>query len=414
MNKILALALISTLYALPLHAETAAMDTHEDILNSNPNLSLHDVLQKTIARSPQQAVLAAQKFEVLAKQKMATSTLPLSPSVTVYHQNDTLGSGRNERDWQAELELPIWLPKQRDSREKVAEFSADNLTANTESLQLQVAGALRDAVWDISLKKNEAQLYQEKLVNAQKLEADIQRKYQAGELAKTDLMLVQQETLLAEKNLLRANAELMHARFRYSQLTGLNEIPENYDEAQSSLENFEQSSLWKAAEAKVSLAKSERDLSVVERRENPQVILNARSAQGAFDNQYNQSVGIKIRIPFDTEVRSAPLLAASEQVVGEAYSQREKLRLMLEANLHEAEHNLFISKKELALAEQQFNIAKNSTELAQKAYSLGELDLMSLLRIQSQTFEAEKSFTTRQLQVKWDTARYNQAVGVLP
>jgi outer membrane protein, heavy metal efflux system len=414
MNKILALALFAALYALPLHAETAAMDTHEDVLNSNPNLSLHDVLQKTIARSPQQAVLAAQKFEVLAKQKMATSTLPLSPSVTVYHQNDTLGSGRNERDWQAELELPIWLPKQRDSRQKVAEFSADNLTANTESLQLQVAGALRDAVWDISLNKNEAQLYQQKLVNAQKLEADIQRKYQAGELAKTDLMLVQQETLLAEKNLLRANAELMHARFRYSQFTGLNEIPENYDETQSSLENFEQSALWKAAEAKVSLAKSERDLSIVERRENPQVILNARSAQGAFDTQYNQSVGIKIRIPFDTEVRSAPLLAASEQVVGETYSQREKLRLMLEANLHEAEHNLLISKKELSLAEQQFNIAKNSTELAQKAYSLGELDLMSLLRIQSQTFDAEKSYTTRQLQVKWDTARYNQAVGVLP
>jgi outer membrane protein, heavy metal efflux system len=414
MNNILALALITVLHALPLHAETTAMDTHEDTLNSNPNLSLHDVLQKTIARSPQQAVLAAQKFDVLAKQKMATSTLPLSPSVTVYHQNDTLGSGRNERDWQAELELPIWLPKQRDSRAKVAELSADNLTANTEGLQLQVAGALRDAVWDISLNKNEAQLYQQKLVNAQKLEADIQRKYQAGELAKTDLMLVQQETLLAEKNLLRANAELMHARFRYAQLTGLNEIPENYDETQSSLENFEQSSLWKAAEAKVSLAKSERDLSVVERRENPQVILNARSAQGAFDTQYNQSVGIKIRIPFDTEVRSAPLLAASEQVVGEAYSQQEKLRLMLEANLHEAEHNLFISKKELSLAEQQFNIAKNSTELAQKAYNLGELDLMSLLRIQSQTFEAEKSYTTRQLQVKWDTARYNQAVGVLP
>ncbi|MGZ8271885.1 MAG: TolC family protein [Methylophilus sp.] len=414
MNKSLMLALIAALCASPLYAETVAHDAHEDVLNTNPNLSLHDVLQKTIQRSPQQAILAAQKYQVLAKQKMATSMLPLSPSVSIYHQNDTLGSGRNERDWQAELELPIWLPKQKDSRSKVAELSADNLNADTESLQLQVAGALRDSVWDISLNKNEALLYQQKLVNAQKLEADIQRKFQAGELAKTDLMLVQQETLLAEKNLLRANAELMHARFRYSQLTGLNEIPENYDETQSSLENFEQSSLWKAAEAKVSLAKSERDLSVVERRENPQVILNARSAQGAFDTQYNQSVGIKIRIPFDTEVRSAPLLAASEQVVGEAYSQREKLRLMLEANLHEAEHNLLISKKELSLAEQQFNIAKNSTDLAQKAYNLGELDLMSLLRIQSQTFEAEKSYTTRQLQVKWDTARYNQAVGVLP
>ncbi len=414
MNKSLMLALIAALYASPLYAETVAHDAHEDVLNTNPNLSLHDVLQKTIQRSPQQAILAAQKYQVLAKQKMATSMLPLSPSVSIYHQNDTLGSGRNERDWQAELELPIWLPKQKDSRSKVAELSADNLNADTESLQLQVAGALRDAVWVIALNKNEADLYQQKLINAEKLEADIQRKFQAGELAKTDLMLVQQETLFAQKNLIRAKAELMHARFRYSQLTGLNEIPENYEEIQSALENFEQSPQWKAAEAKVSLAKSERDLSIVERRENPQVILNARSAQGAFDTSYNQSVGIKIRIPFDTGVRSAPLLAESEQVLWESVSQRERLRLMLEADLHEAEHNLSISKKELSIAEQQFSIAKNSTELAQKAYTLGELDLMSLLRIQSQTFEAEKSYTTRQLQVKWDTARYNQAVGVLP
>jgi outer membrane protein TolC len=108
------------------------------------------------------------------------------------------------------------------------------------------------------------------------------------------------------------------------------------------------------------------------------------------------------------------VLAASEQAYGEAMSQREKLRRTLEADLHEAEHNLLVSKKELLLAEQQFKIADNSAKLAQKAYNLGELDLMRLLRIQSQTFEAERSYTTRQLQVKWDTARYNQAVGVLP
>jgi len=414
MNKILAFAFIAIWYTASSYAETITPDSHEDTLTINPNLSLHDVLQKTIAHSPQQAMLAAQKYEVVAKQKMATSTLPLSPSVSIYHQNDTLGSGRNERDWQAELELPIWLPNQKDSRAKVAQFSEDNLTADTASLQIQVAGALRDAVWDVALNKNEVELYQQKLVSAEKLEADIQRKFNAGELAKTDLMLVQQETLLAQKNLIRANAELMHAKFRYTLLTGLNEIPANNDEVQSSLETFEQSSLWLAAEAKVALARSERDLSVVERRENPQVILNARSSQGAFDTQYNQSVGIRIRIPFDTEVRSAPMLAASEQVLGKAMSERENLRLRLEANLHEAEHNLSISKKELNLAEQQFNISKSSADLAQKAYNLGELDLMSLLRIQSQTFEAEKSYTTRQLQVKWDTARYNQAVGVLP
>jgi outer membrane protein, heavy metal efflux system len=414
MKKVLTLALIATLYATPLHAASLSEDVHEDILTSNPNLSLHDVLQKTIARSPQQVILAAQKYQVSAKQKMATSTLPMAPSISVYHQNDTLGSARNERDWQAEFEFPVWLPKQKDARSNVAQMSADNLYADSESLQLQVAGALRDAVWNIALNKNEVTLYQQKLALAQKLEANIQRKQQAGELAKTDLMLVQQETLLAQKNLIRAEAELMHARFRYSLLTGINEIPEQYDESLSDLEGFEQSSQWKAAQTKIALAQSERSLSMVEKRENPQVILNARSARGAFDNQYNQSVGIKIRIPFDTEVRSAPLLAASEQVLAEAVSQRDNLSLMLQANLHEAEHNLSISKKELSLAEQQFNIAKSSSDLALKAYDLGELDLMSLLRIQAQSFEAERSYSSRQIQVKWDTARYNQAVGVLP
>lgn len=418
MNKIVIFVLLSALNVSSIYAATLSeavhAETHEDVLSTNSSLSLREVLEKTIARSPQQAILAAQKFEVLAKQKMAESALPLSPSVSLLHQNDTLGSGRNERDWQAQLELPIWLPKQKSARARVAEFSASNLDVNTDQLQLQVAGALRDAVWIVELNKNEVELYQQKLSNAEKLEADIQKKFQAGELAKTDLMLVQQETLLAHKNLIRAEAELMHAHFRYSQLTGLNEIPENVEEGQSSLAGFEQSSQWKSAEAKVALAQSERDLSAVERRENPHIIFNARSSQGAFDTQYNQSVGVQIRIPFDTEVRSAPILAASEQVYGEAISQRENLRRLLETDLHEAEHNLLVSKKELSIAAQQFDIAKNSAELAQKAYRLGELDLMSLLRIQSQTFEAERGYTTRQLQVKWDIARYNQAVGVLP
>jgi outer membrane protein, heavy metal efflux system len=418
MNKIVIFVLLTALNVSTIYAATLSKEVHEeihaDVLSTNSRLSLREVLEKTIARSPQQAVLAAQKYEVVAKQKMADSILPLSPSVSLLHQNDTIGSGRNERDWQAQLELPVWLPKQKSARARVAEFSASNFEMSTDQLQLQVAGALRDAVWIVALNRNEVELYQQKLSHAEKLEADIRRKFEAGELAKTDLMLVQQETLLAQKNLIRAEAELMHAHFRYSQLTGLNEIPENVDESQSALIDFYQSPRWKSAEAKVALAQSERDLSAVERRENPHVIFNARSSQDAFDVQYNQSVGVQIRIPFDTEVSSAPILAASEQVYGEAISQRESLRRLLETDLHEAEHNLLVSKKELSIADQQFNIAKSSEELAQKAYHLGELDLMSLLRIRSQSFEAERGYTTRQLQVKWDIARYNQAVGVLP
>ena len=82
--------------------------------------------------------------------------------------------------------------------------------------------------------------------------------------------------------------------------------------------------------------------------------------------------------------------------------------------MHEAEHNLSVSRAELTIAAKQHAVAKESFNLAQKAFQLGESDLVSLLRVQAQAFEAERTYTTRQIQVQWDIARYNQTVGVLP
>ena len=152
----------------------------------------------------------------------------------------------------------------------------------------------------------------------------------------------------------------------------------------------------------------------VERRENPQVLINARTQRGPFDNAYNDSVGLKVRIPLDSEVRSAPLQASAEEAVGSAVTERESIRFSLETALHEAEHNLSVSQEELRIATKQHEIAQESLRLARKAFQLGETDLVNLVRVQTQTFETERAYQIRQIQLKWDIARYNQAVGVLP
>jgi len=330
------------------------------------------------------------------------------------HQNDTMGSGRGERDWQAEVELPVWLPNQRLNRQKVADATENTLASSRESLKLQVAGLLRDGLWDIAMNDSNVELANQRLETAKSLQHDVERRYQAGEMAKTDLMLAQQETLMAEKARLLAEAELMHARHRYFVLTGLREIPAQYQEQLSTLGDYYQSPLWLEYEAKVNQAQDERNLTAVERRENPQLLFNTRSQRGPFDTSYNDSVGLKVRIPLDSEVRSAPLQAAAEVVVGNAITERESLRMMLDTALHEAEHNLGVTRAELEIASQQAAIAKESLRLARKAFQLGETDLVSLLRVQAQTYEAEKAYNTRQIQLQWNIARYNQAVGVLP
>jgi len=399
---------------LPPAAQANQHVDHFDELVVNPGLHLSEVLEKAYARAPMQASLQSRDVMVSARNRVANALLPSAPAVNLIHQNDAIGSGRGERDWQAELELPVWLPKQRDNRMKVAEAIQASTGATRQSLKLQVAGQLREAVWNIAVNENSLSLALNKLQVAKKLQSDVDKRYRAGELAKTDAMLAEQETLRVEKEKVRAEAELMHARHRYYVLTGLRELPANYAEKQSDLEDYSQSPVWLEAQSKVGLAETERDLAQVESHENMRVLLNMRSSKGAFDTTANDSVGVHVRVPFGGEASAAPVRAAAEVVVGNALTEREAMRFELEAAMHEAEHNLSVSRAELTIAAKQHEIARESLTLAQKAFRLGETDLVSLLRVQAQSFEAERAFTTRQIQVQWDIARYNQTVGVLP
>ncbi len=397
-----------------LHAYAAEESAHHDALNINAALTLHDVTEKAFARNPMQASLQAKKFGVDARNVMAKSLLPYAPAVSMQHQTDGIASARGERDWQAEVELPVWLPSQRGARQGVADASNEDLQKNRENTRLESAGKVRDALWDIAMNTQLYEVAAKKLEATKKLEEDVKKRYQAGELAKVDWMLAEQETLAAERVLVRAEAEMMHARHRYIVLTGLSDMPAQYEEKRSDIEDYDQSPLWIAAESRVSVTERVRELVRVERRENPQVLINARTMRGPFDNAYNDSVGVRVRIPLDSQVRSAPLQASAEEAVGSAMTDRDSIRFNLETALHEAEHNLSVSQEELRIATKQHEIAQESLRLARKAFQLGEIDLVNLVRVQTQTFEAERAYQIRQIQLKWDIARYNQAVGVLP
>ncbi|BCM24691.1 TolC family protein [Methyloradius palustris] len=388
---------------------------HHDELTVNPALTLHDVLEKTYARNPQQYMLQAMDGEVQARYIQARSLLPAAPAVIVRHINDTVGSNRGERQYEAGLELPIWLPGQRDARKNVADNAENTLAASRDGLLLQVAGVLRDAVWDISMNANYADLAKARYETAKNLQHDVERRYQAGELAKTDFMLAQNETLKAQDALVLAEAELAHAKHRYTALTGLEEIPANLLETLSTITELSDGHpLIREAESRISLAQSEYGLVNSERRENPQLTLSTISLRGGFDPAYNNSLGLSLRVPLDSEVRARPLMAASQKNLAQAMTDRERLRMTMETMLHEAEHNLEVTRAELTIVTEQNTIAQESLRLSRKAFTLGEIDLVAMMRNQALAYDAERALTSKQIQLQWDTARYNQAVGVLP
>ena len=392
----------------------AAIDSHDDDLLVDQALSLRETVEKTIVRYPDATLLQAKQQEIEARTKHAKGILPNAPAIGFRNQNDTIASNRGEREWEAEFEMPVWLPGQRAAREAIAHDAAAGLIDARETLRLQVAGMVRDALWDFSMMAHQATLAKKRYETALALFNDVEKRVKAGDLARTDAMLAQNEAYQAETALLRAEAEVKHAQFRYKLLTGLSVVPANFSEAQSQAILADRHPALKDAASKVKVADDERNLVMVEKRENPSLMLNARSQRGAFDNQSNETVGFKVRIPLDTDVRSAPLLANAEMNYAKNQAEAQHLRLMLEGAFHEAEHNLEVTRAELEITTKQHANAQENLRLAKKAFALGETDLVNLLRVQALAYEAERAMKQRQIQLQWDTAHYNQAVGEMP
>ena len=367
----------------------------EDILKleRNTKLTLSDVISQALLHSPKQREIEASNGLIEAKSLQVSSFLPGSPAISAGHQNDIVGSNRNLNQWEIGIELPIWMPGQRAARESTLNALTNELVSNRNNLSLEIAGQVRDAIWNISMVTVDVDLAEAQYKNALDLQHDVEKRWKAGELARTDFMLSQNGALLAKAVYIKTQAEVKHAEHRYWMLTGLKELPEYFDEKLNSKNVIDENHpLLSEAVAKIEMANKQRALIAIESRENPQIMLNVRHERGAFDSLYNDSVGVLIRVPIDSKVRSAPMLASADMAIAQASSEREQRQRMLESSFHEAEHNLETIREEIAILEEQNQISQASLQLSKKSFNLGETDLINLLRSQANAYESRTQF----------------------
>ncbi len=388
---------------------------HEDELLLSNTLTLHDLVEKALPNYPNSQLLAAKKVELQARQTQANSLLPGSVAIILRNQNDQLLSRNGETEWEAGLEFPLWLSGQRKAREAIANIANQNLTADMQYLRLQLTGMVRDALWDIQLMQGLADIAKAKHEAASQLQRDIEKRVTLGDMAQKDLLIAQTETLQSKSELINAEAEVQHAKFRYKNLTGLNIIPADFVEVKSAKSDVQEAHpALIDANSKIALSAERRNLVRIENRDNPTVTIGARSLRGATDIEYNNSLGITLRIPLQSATRNAPLQAAAEMQYAENQANLSQLKLLLAAAMHEADHNLEVGSAQLEVLTKQSAIAQQSLTVTRKAFQLGELDLSDLMRVQTQAFNTERSLRNQQIQQLWNTARFNQAVGELP
>jgi outer membrane protein TolC len=311
--------------------------------------------------------------------------------------------------------VQLWQWGENSAVEKIAEAAESDQTIYRNFIRYSVAELVRESVWRIALSHFDYDYAKKSHDLAEHLLESVKIRVASGDLADADLLLAQSEFLGSKSELIHAEAEWMHARQAYISITGLDEIPGQFDEIQSPLENVDRSHVAVQSINAV-IEKEKAKIAYLKFQTNSQLLVGIGYArqQASFGSPVQNSLGLTVDVPFGAPERRNALAASSNVQVNELIAERDQLMRTLLLRLHEAEHNIQVGRVNLELAENRAGLQEKYIEAQEFGFRNGEVSLSELLIARKRAFEAIRSLEQQQLTLKRDIALYNQVLGVLP
>ena len=377
--------------------------------------TLAEGLEQAWARHPQAAAMAARQDEAQARAEVAGSITPGPAALSLSSLNDRLNRNRGKQEWEAEMAVPLWLPGQQAARGAEAESAAAEVAARRAALRLQVAGEVREAWWAVAAARPARALAGQRTATARALEADVLRRFKAGDLSRVDANLARGERLAAEAEALEAEALLLQTEQAWRNLTGAAAPSELAEELPArTREPSEDHPQIAAAAAAARTARARLKVAEEIRRDAPEFAVRMVRERGESSESYANLVGVKLTIPFSSGPRVRQENAAARIESSQADAEQALAQLRLKLDVDKSRLDFEMAGRQLAMARERRELTADNLRLAEKAFSLGESDLTMLLRARASAFEAEAFFNRQQVARAASQSRLKQALGVLP
>ncbi len=408
---LLCLAGVST--ALP--AESTFHVDHFDELRPNASLTLKEVVRLSAERYPTIALLKAKAEEAAAYRAFADTPFAGEHIGRIGYADDRPVDNTGQRGLEFGLQVQLWQWGENSAVEKIAEAADSDQSIYQNFLLYTVAELVREAVWRVSLTRFEYENARRIHSLAKQLFESVTIRVGSGDLAQADLLLAKSEFLESETELIKAEAELMHARRAYSSITGLDEIPDNFEEPKSPIETVGAGHVA-IRSINAGVEKEKAKITYFRFQTNSQLLVGLGYArqQESFGSPGQNSLGVTVDVPFGAPQRRNALAASSNVALNELIAQRDSLMRNLDLRLHEAKHLIQIGKANLELAGDRADLQKRYIATQEIAFKNGEISLSELLIARKRAFQAIQNLEQQQIFLKRDIALYNQVVGVLP
>lgn len=389
--------------------------------------TLRDAFEAAWRRQPQAQAGEARAEEFAARGKAAQAFLPGPPALGLEHWTDRAGRNDGFRKYAGEIAVPLWLPGQKERAQAVIAAERGAYDSALALARLRLAGEVRDAYWSARAAVAEVALAEATLENLLALEADVARRTRAGDLARIDANRALAEAQLQRLALADARARADRARGAFGALTGLPRLPD-VDEAPAGMPvrasagaagaapatARDDHPVLRAAAQMVASQRARLDQVRGDDRDAPELGVGTFRERTEFVKPWEQIVTFRLRVPFGSENRNRPRLAAANVELIEAQAAQAVAAAQVAAEAASAERELVAAEAALPLAESRAALARDTRELVGRGFRLGEFDLVTRLRAERELTEADLARARAVLEAGRAGARLKQAWGILP
>lgn len=386
---------------------------------ANP-LSLRQAFDSAWARQPEAMALQARREAARAQAMAAEAWTPEPAAVEISSKTDRLSGNQGAREWELAIGVPLWLPGQRRSSVVLAEAESAAIESRAIAAKLRLASSVRDAWWQWQRARVEVGTARDQADSTRVIAADVARRAKAGDLARADQHQADGAVASAEAALAQAEAGLAVARQQLRALAGsapaVSEVAEALSEPDpgDAVADFETHAALQDLKDRAAVAERIVTLITSQSRANPELILATTLDRSVRGESSKKTVTLGIRIPFGAgprvDARRANALAEATEAQAQLILDRERLTSEREAARVQVE----ATRKQLAAASRRAQLARESRGFFDKAFRLGEADLPTRLRVETEAAEADKQAARARIELSAAISAWRQALGLLP
>lgn len=393
----------------------AQVDDHQPLARS-ATLTFNEVLTSTLENAPEAGVAEARGEQARAYAGAGNSWLAGRPSVIASYLDDAMLDTQGQREIEYGVQMPLWRPGEKADTRRMGDDYNRQAELWKQSLRLQLAGRVRVLLADIAEAEALVAIEHQATMDAEQLQAVTTRLFDAGAASRLEVMQSDNQLLQQRQRQLQAEAALLDAEVVYRMTTGLLEVPASLPvEVQSTATDIDPAHpLLQLLQSDITVAGDQIRQSEISAKGSPQLTLGTRQERGNLTAPDIDTITVQLQVPFGGRNIVASRTSSARLALVDAEVALRSGQRQLELALHEAEHELDVTRDALPLATEQAALDAERSVLARRAFDVGELNLAQVLPAVLEAHNSARLLVQLQYRERRLIADYNQVVGVLP